>query len=55
MSKRVESMQQYMPRNENGSSGKEKKDEIIVKKDEVIEVLKTLEGMKRRLLALLKT
>jgi hypothetical protein len=44
-----------MSRNENGSSGKEKKDEVIIKKDEVIEVLKTLEGLKRKLLAFLKT
>jgi len=48
-------MQQYLSRNEKDPSDKEKKDEVIIKKDEVIEVLKTLEGMKRKLLALLKT
>jgi len=50
----VDTMQQYMSRNENGSSGKDKKDEVIIKKDEVIEVLKTLEGMKKKLQRLLK-
>jgi len=48
-------MQQYLSRNEKDPSDKGKKDEVIIKKDEVIEVLKTLEGMKRKLLALLKT
>lgn len=36
------------------TQGEEKKPCVEVKKDEVIEVLKTLEGVKRKLQALLK-
>jgi hypothetical protein len=51
-------MQQYSSRNQNGSSGKEgiscPQDSVMIRKVEVIEVLKTLEGLKRKLQALLK-
>jgi hypothetical protein len=33
----------------------DKKDTIVMKKDEVIDILKTLEGLKRKLQPLLKT
>jgi hypothetical protein len=47
-----------MPDNESGTAGKEKtkggESDVTLSKSEVIDILKTLEGMKRKLQALIK-